>query len=175
MSDAQQLAEEIEITLGSPFAEAPPRVKLIDARTLGLPDEALLREHARELCARSAAPHSSRSYSFPLALIAWHTAPVGVDVERIGPCDAVFADSIRTPTERAAGWPSEDPDRFFTSLWSSKEALSKALGDALQYDPRRLEGAGAWPDKRSGPWRAEALDVGSEHVGWLCWCTTHQP
>ncbi len=146
-----------------------PVVRLIDARTIDLPDEAVLREHAREMSANAGAAFTSRSYSFPLALVAWHTSAVGVDIERVGPCDEAFADSIRTPAEQAAGWPSEDPDRFFTSLWSSKEALSKALGNAREYDPRWLEGPGAWPDHRSGPWRTKMLDVGTEHVGWLCW------
>ncbi len=62
------------------------------------------------------------------------------------------------------------PIAVFTSLWSSKEALSKALGNALDYDPRWLEGPAAWPDGRSGPWRAARLDVGDDHVAWLCWC-----
>lgn len=151
-------------------AAAAPRVLPIDARAIGLPDEPALREHARARSAGTGASSTSRSYCFPLALVAWHTSPVGVDIERVGPCDQAFADSIRTPAERAAGWPADDPDRVFTSLWSSKEALSKALGDALDYDPRWLEGPGAWPDGRSGPWRAATLDVGEDHVAWLCWC-----
>ncbi len=103
--------------------------------------------------------------------MAWHSAPVGVDIERVAPCDEAFADSIRTPAERAAATPQRRlPDRHITSLWSSKEALSKALGDALDYDPRRLEGPQAWPNGRSGPWRAVTLDLADdEHVAWLCW------
>jgi hypothetical protein len=149
--------------------ERAPTVQLIDARTADAPDEAALRELARKACAEAAAPFTSRSYRFPFALVAAHTAAVGVDIERVEPCDAAFADSIRTPAERAAGPPREDHDRYFTSLWSSKEALSKALGDALDYDPRRLEGPGAWPRGRSGPWRAEHLDVADGYVAWLCW------
>ena len=150
-------------------AEVLPEVWLIDARTIGLPDEAALREHARKRSADAGASFSSRSYRFPFALVAWHTFAVGVDIERIEPCDEAFADSIRTPAERAGGLPRDDPDRFFTSLWSSKEALSKALGDALEYDPRWLEGPGAWPEGRSGPWSAHPLELGPEHVGWVCW------
>lgn len=144
---------------------------LINARAVGISDEAALRELARAVSTEAGAPFSSRSYCFPFALIAAHTAAVGIDIERVEPCDAAFADSIRTPAELAAGPPREgDPDRFFTSLWSSKEALSKALGDALAYDPRRLEGPGAWPDGRSGPWRAASIDIGEDgHVAWLCW------
>jgi hypothetical protein len=157
------------MSLAQNAGEATPKVRLIDARTIGLPDEALLRERAREVSANTGAPFTSRSYSFPFALVAWHTSPVGIDIERVTPCDEAFADSIRTPAERAKGWPSDDPNRFFTSLWSSKEALSKALGDALAYDPRWLDSPGTWPEGRSGPWRAMTFDVSMEHVGWLCW------
>jgi hypothetical protein len=151
-------------------SEGPvPAVLLVDARTLGLPDLSALREHARSLSRASDAPFTSRSYCFPFALLAAHASQVGVDIERVSPCDEAFADSIRTPAERAEGWTQADPDRFFTSLWSSKEALSKALGNALAYDPRWLGGPGAWPDGRSGPWRASTLDVGVDHVAWLCW------
>ena len=149
--------------------EAPPKVRLIDARSIGLSDAAPLRERARECSANTDAPFTSRSYSFPFALVAWHSSAVGVDIERVQPCDEVFGDSIRTPTERAAGAPQGDRDRFFTSLWSSKEALTKALGDAVDYDPRHLEGPGGWPDGRLGPWRAATLEVGADHVAWLCW------
>ncbi len=148
---------------------ATPKVRLIDARAMELRDEASLREWVRKASADTDAPFISRSYSFPFALMAWHTSPVGIDIERVTPCDETFADSIRTQAERARGWPSENPDRFFTSLWSSKEALSKALGDALAYDPRWLDGPGAWPEGRSGPWRAMTFDVSMEHIGWLCW------
>jgi 4'-phosphopantetheinyl transferase superfamily len=166
---------------------AEPAVRLIDARANGLPDEAALRAHARQRSAETGAPFTSRSYSFPFALLAWHTAPVGCDIERIVPCDDAFANSIRTPTERAMAAEedtsddtadddddgterdSADRDRRITSLWSSKEALSKALGNALDYDPRRLEGPGAWPDGRSGPWRAATLDLADDRVAWVCW------
>jgi hypothetical protein len=94
---------------------------------------------------------------------------VGVDIERVGRCDDAFACSIQTPAERATGSPHGDRDRYLTSLWSSKEALAKALGEPLAYEPRRLEGPGAWPEGRSGPWRARALDLGAGYLGWVCW------
>ena len=147
---------------------ATPHVLLLDARGDGL-DEGELRERAREVAAASTVGFTSRAYRFPLALVASHEAPVGVDIERVQSCGKDFADSIRTPSERMAGWPEDDADRFFTSLWSSKEALAKALGDALQYDPRRLEGPGAWPDGCAGRWSAHQLELGQEHVGWVCW------
>jgi hypothetical protein len=146
---------------------AAPHVILLDARAEGL-DEAELRARAREVAAASPGRFTSRAYRFPFALIASHEAAVGVDIERVEPRDEDFADSIRTPSERMAGWP-EDADRFFSSLWSSKEALAKALGDALKYDPRRLEGPRVWPDGRAGCWSAHPLELGQEHVGWVCW------
>jgi len=151
----------------APQTAGAPQVVLLDARADGL-DEAGLRARARDVAA-DGGRRSSRSYRFPLALVAFNDGPIGVDIERVESCDEAFADSIRTPSERMAGWPEGDSDRFFTSLWSSKEALAKALGDALAYDPRRLEGPSAWPDGRSGPWHARALELGPEHVGWVCW------
>jgi hypothetical protein len=136
------------------------------------PDEDWLRARARTVSERDPSAHSSRSYSFPLALVACHNAAVGVDIELVAPCDQAFIESIQTPAERAEAAdrePDGDPDRAAVSLWSSKEALSKALGDALAYDPRRLEGPGGWRDGRSGPWRASTLDVGVGYVGWVCW------
>ncbi len=147
-----------------------PRIVLLDAVAAGVSDSEGLRALARSLCEHDGATHCSRSYHFPFALIACHDEAVGVDIERVEHCDQTFADSILTPSERIA---SECTERGFhadiTSLWSSKEALSKALGDALQYDPRRLEGPGCWRDGRSGPWRASTLDVGAGYVAWVCW------
>ncbi|MGB9185641.1 MAG: 4'-phosphopantetheinyl transferase superfamily protein [Solirubrobacteraceae bacterium] len=108
----------------------------------------------------------SRSYRFPFAVLAWHDQPVGVDIERIEACPPGFAASISTPTElalRIAG------DEETISLWCSKEALAKALGDALDYDPRRLESPVAWPEGHAGPWRAARQDAPGGHVVWLCW------
>ncbi len=138
--------------------EGTPRVILLDASSLPRSaaqagQDAALRMRARSLSGGAGSPHCSRSYRAPLALLAFHDAPVGVDVERVSRCDDAFAESIQTPAERSVPLPPAR-DRFLSSLWSSKEALSKALGDPLAYDPRRLEGPGAWPAGRSGPWRA---------------------
>lgn len=148
--------------------ESTPHARLIDARVSGL-DESRLVASARALSDIAGARWVSRSYRFPLALVAWHDAPVGIDIERVTAWDGAFAESICTPAERTAGWPHEDDDGYLSSLWSSKEALAKALGDALAYDPRRLESPMAWPDGRSGPWRATTLTAARDHVAWLCW------
>jgi hypothetical protein len=148
--------------------ERTPQVRLLDARKSGL-DQSGLALTAQALSRTAGTGCVSRSYCFPFALLAWHVAPVGIDIERIAPWDDAFAESIRTPTERATGWPRQDGDRHLSSLWSSKEALAKALGDALQYDPRRLESPMAWPSGRSDPWRATTLAAASGYVAWLCW------
>jgi hypothetical protein len=164
-----------ELAVPAPAAEQAPRVMLVDAsgasRVGASPaavQEHALREWVRRFSAEAGATHSSRSYRLPLALLAWHGAPVGVDIERVERCEDAFAESIQTPREREREVRG-DRDLHICSLWSSKEALSKALGDPLAYDPRRLEGPAAWPQGRSGPWRAAALDVGARHVAWICW------
>jgi hypothetical protein len=148
--------------------ESTPQVRLLDARVSGL-DESGLAVTAQALSRTVGTRCASRSYRFPLALVAWHAAPVGIDIERITPWDDAFAESIRTPTERAAGCSTQDGDRHLSSLWSSKEALAKALGDARQYDPRRLESPMVWPNGRSDPWRATTLAAAPGYVAWLCW------
>jgi len=144
-------------------------LRLLDARAEGL-DEIGLRAMARGLTDASGATHATRSYRFPWALVAWNDGPVGVDLERIGPATRDFAESIATPAERTELELHPDLDGWVTELWCSKEALAKALGDALRYDPRRLEAPIRWPGLRSGPWRASPVTrLPPRHVGWLCW------
>lgn len=150
-----------------PDGAGQPRTRLLDARAEGL-DEPGLRARARELAARAGAPHASRSYRYPYALLAWHEHRVGVDIERVEPLDPDFVESICTPSERRRLRGGSDA-RHVTSLWCSKEALAKALGDAVDYDPRRLDSPLAWPDGRSGAWRARELPAPGGHVAWLCW------
>jgi hypothetical protein len=149
-------------------AAAGPQVRLFDARPAGL-DERGLRVWARETTAAAGAAYVVRSYRYPYALVAWHSEPVGVDIERIAPCDAAFAELICTPEEKADPACSAAPDEYLTQLWCSKEALSKALGDALDYEPGRLESPMRWPDGQAGSWRATSLAVAPGHAAWLCW------
>jgi hypothetical protein len=146
-----------------------PRTWLLDATGSTL-DEAAMREQARQLASQAHARFSSRSYRFPYALVAWHVAPIGVDIERVEPLDPAFLASVSTPEERRSQAAGADPESA-TSPWSSKEALAKALGDAVEYDPRRLGSPMFWTGGESGPWRALCLPVPSGHVGWLCWRT----
>jgi hypothetical protein len=145
-----------------------PEVRLLDARAAGV-DESGLRCWAQAQTALSAAQFVTRSYRYPYAVVAWHSGPVGIDIERIEACDDAFVDSICTPVERSE-WPAGGGrDAAAISLWCSKEALAKALGDALAYDPRRLESPLGWPAGRSGAWRAECLPAPPGYVAWLCW------
>jgi phosphopantetheinyl transferase (holo-ACP synthase) len=159
------------VTFPPTTRSAKPQVRLLDARVGGLDAEGL-HAWARGLTAPTGAPWVTRSYCYPYALVGWHDEPIGIDIEKIGPCDPAFADLICTPDERSDAMGSTDQDRYLTSLWSSKEALSKALGDPLRYEPSRLESPVRWRDRRSGPWRATQLIVAPDHVAWLCWRTT---
>ena len=154
--------------------EGAPETRLLDARAAGV-DEPGLRAWARELADAAGAPFRSRSYRHPYALVAWHDEPVGIDIERIGPVDGAFLESICTPSELKLPVSAAGAEVHATSLWSSKEALAKALGDALRYDPRRLDSPIFWRDGRSGPWRAVSLPVPSGHNAWLCWRSTASP
>jgi hypothetical protein len=156
-----------EITVEIGVANAPS-VRMLDARLADL-DGPCLQEWARTLPACAGSPFVSRSYRYPYALVAWHNGPVGIDIERIGPCDSAFAELICTPAERADPAYLAEPDTYLTSLWSAKEALSKALGDARLYVPSRLDSPTRWHRLRSGPWRAARIPVSPGHVGWACW------
>ncbi|MGO9792469.1 MAG: 4'-phosphopantetheinyl transferase superfamily protein [Solirubrobacteraceae bacterium] len=136
---------------------------VFDARAAGL-DERELRQRAQYPEAASA-PYAARSYRYPYALVAWHDGPVGVDIERIEACDPAFAQSICTPDETVQWETLEDAHAYFSSMWSSKEAL----GDAVSYDPRRLQAPLLWPTGRAGAWHALQLPIAERHIAWLCW------
>jgi phosphopantetheinyl transferase len=143
-----------------------PQIALIDVTLEGL-GEAELRTRARALGAAVAAGKVSRSYCHPYALIGWHAGPIGVDIERIVTCPEGFARAIATPAEQHTGRWTTDADLI--SLWSSKEALSKALGDALDYDPRRLESPAGWPGGVCGAWRTAVVPAPDGYCAWVCW------
>jgi hypothetical protein len=151
-----------------------PRAFLLDARPAGLSPMGL-REWARRLSRDCGAPHTARSYRYPYALVAWHRQPVGTDIERVEAYDVALADLICAPEERSAPERAADPDNYLTSLWAAKEALAKALGDALSYEPSRLGSPQHWPGGQAGPWRAERLPAPSRHVAWLCWWSSSRP
>jgi hypothetical protein len=135
-------------------------------------DPARLRALARRLAA-GAGGHASRSYRDPFGAVVWHGHRVGIDIERIGECGAAsvrrFAESICTPDEFGSVGSMLDDTAFVTGLWSSKEALAKALGDAVRYDPRRLAAPALWPGGVGGVWRARSLPGPDGHTVWLVW------
>jgi 4'-phosphopantetheinyl transferase superfamily protein len=128
-----------------------------------------LRARAWAAAAAAGAAFTSRSYRDPYALLAWHDARVGVDIERVEPCSEDFARLICAPEERMAATQAADRDRFLTDLWSGKEALAKALGDALDHEPARLPSPLLWRGGSAGRWRARRVPVPDGHVGWLVW------
>jgi hypothetical protein len=144
-----------------------PRLVLLDARRRGL-DPAGLRYWARQT-GDGDAGFVSRSYCYPFALVGWHEQPLGVDIERIEPCDDAFAELICTPEEWATLAEATDRDRLLTSLWSSKEALAKLLGNPLHYRPRDLTSPGGWSEDPVGPLRASPIVLPDGYVGWVCW------
>jgi phosphopantetheinyl transferase len=112
----------------------------------------------------------SRSYCHPYALVAWHSGPVGVDIERVVACPEEFSQAICTPDEKAGGRWITDGDLI--SLWSSKEALSKHSGTrstttrAGSSRPRRGRVA------PGGPWRSATQPAPGGHCAWVCWRET---
>lgn len=148
-----------------------PGLAALDVGQLGL-EGPRLRAWARESAAPAGVAHVSRSYREPFVLVAWHDARVGVDIERIEAFDRRFAESICTPGELGSLAGRLDEGELVASLWSSKEALAKALGDAVAHDPRRLHSPLGWPGGRAGRWHAQRLNVApAGHVAWLVWET----
>jgi len=172
--------------LSSPV-KSVPAVYLLDASVQGW-DEKELRAQARAVAAQKRAPYSSRSYRYPYALVAWHSAPVGVDLEVVEAANLALADVICTEAERRLLATVHDQASYLSRLWSAKEALAKALGDAVLYEPHRLGSPMLWLPERfsaqsrlglitlaSGRWQATSLRVPYGHVGWLCWVAVPSP
>ena len=86
---------------------------------------------------------------------------VGVDIEVLDLL--VAAEAVLTRDERLL---EPGPEQVCQS-WSSKEATAKALSDAPNYDPCRLDTPALWPWKCQGRWRVEILDVPVGNSGCL--------
>jgi phosphopantetheinyl transferase len=110
-------------------------VLLLDALAAGL-DGPGLQSWAQALADDALPATTSRSHRCPYALVASHREQVGVDIERVEPFDPAFLESIRTPSEPRRPPLGSAPGAFVSSMWCGKEALAKALGDALADDPR---------------------------------------
>jgi phosphopantetheinyl transferase len=73
-----------------------------------------------------------------------HESAVGVDIERINPRDASFAEAICTTAERQLLDKCMDnsraaADEWLTRLWSAKEAAGKETGTGVNASARRFE------------------------------------
>lgn len=116
--------------------------------------------------------HFNVSNTPTMALIAWSSAELGVDVEDLAPTRAVdelgIARVVFTPHEQAAlaNLP-HGPDRraAFYTLWVRKEAVLKALGTGFSRPAEQidlgLEPAATWID----PTTQERLVLADLHLG----------
>jgi len=161
LNDGAREPITLEVPAGGPV------VLLLDGARAGL-DERGLKAWAREQGAPRRASHTSRSYRHPYGLVAWHTEPVGIDMEQVDRFRSEFLDAICTPEERSLPVP-DDVEAYIASLYCSKEAFSKAEGNPLRYHPSQVGSPMFWPEGRSGPWRAVELALPSGFRGWVCW------
>ncbi|MAT60759.1 MAG: hypothetical protein CMH41_03735 [Micrococcales bacterium] len=151
-----------------------PKVYLVSADVTKLNSDQL-RAATRIACKEKGAMggsrehQTSRSYRFPFALFAVHSDSVGIDIEFVDPYDPVFAESICTPAEWSKSQTRPETSLEVADVWSSKEALAKALGDAVKYDPRRLPSLALTPDSATGAWHTARIDVPFGYTGWVVW------
>jgi 4'-phosphopantetheinyl transferase len=73
------------------------------------------------------------SHSGIWAVAAFHSEPVGVDIEKVGIADMGLARSMFAPSEYEAlcRLSAERRNRFFYDIWTGKESYIKALGKGL--------------------------------------------
>jgi 4'-phosphopantetheinyl transferase len=123
----------LRILLGRYLDVAPTTVRFAS----GPQGKPLLVSGGREL-------HFNVSHSEGMALIAvTRRSQVGVDVERIRPCETYLdmADRFFTPGEAAAlrSLPTDRSEEAFFHVWTRKEAFLKALGLGLSHGLERFE------------------------------------
>lgn len=150
-------------------AASPIEVAVLHARA------AQASEALSSTIAQDRTAFSSRSYRYPYGLVAVHDATVGVDIERVDPYDEEFAHSICTPDEwNSPRWRPRTAEDL-ADVWSSKEAMAKGLGNAVDYDPRRLVTPHLTPDGRTNKWQAARVSVPSGFVAWVAWRIPDDP
>ncbi|MFJ7939596.1 4'-phosphopantetheinyl transferase family protein [Peribacillus sp. NPDC096622] len=73
------------------------------------------------------------SHSGEWVVAIFHTAPIGIDVEKIRPVDIHIAERIFSDKEyqEILRKPREEQENYFFDLWSLKESYVKAVGKGL--------------------------------------------
>jgi phosphopantetheinyl transferase len=134
------------------------------------------------------APHFNISHSGDLVAVILDALPVGLDIERIVPLDAI-AESGRfhfmnekelQEFDRTAS--DETRQRFYYGVWALKESLMKRSGFGLSIDPRRIDTALTVAPRASIGDPPEYCPVEGHHawLAWvspgyaLAWCTEHR-
>lgn len=116
----------------------------------------------------------SISHSGSLAFCALTQAPalkVGVDLEKIEPRSIDFVKDYFTQAEQrlVASFPLEEQHTAVTLIWSTKEAMLKALGIGLRWDTRQVEIREIRNENR-GDWQEVIVsDLRRKNRPWTAW------
>ena len=124
-------------------------------------------------------PFASKSHSRGLTVVLQSNHPCGVDLESLDSeiepwlfADQRFQDFVLAPGEAQAIKASKYAEHGFlaTVVWSSKEALAKALGDARKYSPSRLRSPISWESEPVQNWEAEFIEIEfADHSRFCIW------
>lgn len=183
--DWDHLLDDVERRRGAAFRDVTGMrrfmagavlVRALVARLDGVADPASIR--VDRTCERCGEPHGrprlpgrtievSVSHGGDLVVVAASTVgPVGVDVEPVGELDHGVTEVATHESERAA----ITDGRGFTTVWSRKEAVLKALGTGLMTDPATLVVSGptepaAVVSLAGDPLTCRLLDLDADRVG----------
>ncbi|MFJ5548052.1 4'-phosphopantetheinyl transferase family protein [Streptomyces sp. NPDC093225] len=158
--DAQELARAAEFVRAADrdsYVCAHVALRRLLGAYLGIPPREVTVERAP--CAHCDEPHGrpvlpggalhfSLSHCTGLSLLAFATAPVGVDVEEVVPAATIAETAdVLHPREAAelALLPAAERPVAFTRVWTRKEAYLKGLGVGLSTDPA-ADYVGSGPD-----------------------------
>ncbi|MEU6486817.1 4'-phosphopantetheinyl transferase superfamily protein [Streptomyces sp. NPDC046887] len=171
--DAQELARAAEFVRAADrdsYVCAHVALRRLLGAYLGMPPRRVTVErapcaHCREPHGRPVLPggalHFSLSHCTGISLLAFATAPVGVDVEEVvAPAAIAETAEVLHPTEAAelALLPAAERPLAFTRVWTRKEAYLKGLGVGLSDDPSTdYVGAGPEPAQPPGWFLSDVL------------------
>ena len=113
----------------------------------------------------------SRSYSRDFAVEVFASSRCGIDLELPTPSDPEW--SIESPLYQLAVLAKGEKELVLATeyrndtdlasvIWSSKEALAKALGDASSYEPTDLYSPITWGVNGPANWKAKHIDYMTE-------------